>query len=84
MIGSIDPVLYPPPFYYSNEIGKERLDQLIKGASSVRMNCIPALETQPSAELLTEAAMIRKEQNLNEPMFRTLLRLRRERAAEQR
>ncbi len=84
MICIDDPVLFPPLFYYSNEIGKEKLDQLIKEASITRINCIPALETQPSAELLMEAARIRKEQNLKEPMFRTLLRLRREGAAEQR
>jgi radical SAM superfamily enzyme YgiQ (UPF0313 family) len=71
-------LLYPPVFYFSNGISRNRLVQLIREASSERLNCIYSAETRPPVEMLQEAHKIRTEQQLNEPMFRTLLRIRKE------
>ena len=59
-------LFYPPVYYYSGEIGKEKLDQLISEASKIRINCIPALETQPPPGLLREAGRMQIEKNLKE------------------
>ena len=69
-------VFQPPAYYYSNRISKEYLDKLIRDASSIRHNCIHAMETAPSLEMIAEAIEMRKKNQLNEPMFRTLLRVR--------
>ena len=71
-------LLYPPVFYFSTGISRDRLVQLIHEASSVRLNCIYSSETRPPLEMLEEAHQLRAEQKLNEPMFRTLLRIRKE------
>jgi len=69
-------VFRPPVYYYSANIAKNRLDQLIRQAALLRHNCIPALETAPLPEMVAEAVEIRKIHQLEEPMFRTLLRIR--------
>jgi len=71
-------LMYPPLFYFSKEIPKDRLEQLIDEISSEQVNCVYSSDTRPSKEMLMETNKIRKEQNLNEPVFRTLLRVRRE------
>jgi radical SAM superfamily enzyme YgiQ (UPF0313 family) len=71
-------LLYPPVFYFSNGITRDSLVQLIHEASSDRLNCIYSAETRPPLEMLQEAHKRRVEQKLNEPMFRTLLRIRKE------
>jgi len=71
-------LLNPPVFYYSNEISRDRLVHLIHEASYSRVNCIYSAETRPPAGMLAEAHKRRDEQKLNEPMFRTLLRIRKE------
>jgi len=78
LIKNTESELYPPLFYYSAHLGKEKLNSLLKEASLRMINCIPALETQPPAEMLREAINMRKESNLTEPMFRTLLRVRKQ------
>lgn len=79
--GKIKPgqsVFYPPVFYYSPTMEKSRIDSLIKEASKTRPNCIPAIETSPPPEMMKEAMELRVSNNLTEPMFRTLLRIRTE------
>ncbi|MCX6249007.1 MAG: radical SAM protein [Bacteroidetes bacterium] len=71
-------LLYPPVFYFSDGISRERLSVLIKEASSERMNCIYSTETRPPAEMMLEAHKLRAEKQIREPMFRTLLRIRKE------
>lgn len=66
----------PPVYYFSDRISRERMDRLILDASRTRHNCIPAAETAPPSGMLAEAIDMRRKQNLDEPMFRTLLRLR--------
>jgi len=69
-------VFHPPVYYYSQRINKADLDRLIKKATLTRHNCIPAMETAPPPEMISEALENRKLQELDEPMFRTLLRIR--------
>jgi radical SAM superfamily enzyme YgiQ (UPF0313 family) len=70
-----DPLLIPK-FYISNSIGKERITQILSDAVKTRTNCIPAEESSPPEEMLKKAWRIRTENNLTEPMFRTLMHLR--------
>ncbi len=63
-------------FYISRELGRDRLFGLIADAAKQRPNCVPVMETEPPPEMMQEAMALRKRSNLNEPMFRTLLRLR--------
>jgi len=69
-------VFQPPYYYYSALVGKENLDELIRTASAARVNCIHAMETAPTAEMINLAMQLREKQQLKEPMFRTLLRIR--------
>jgi radical SAM superfamily enzyme YgiQ (UPF0313 family) len=78
VIRSGQSLLYPQVFYYSKEISSDRLVQMIRDASSVRHNCIHSAETKPSPEMMEKAQKLRAENNTNEPMFRTLLRIRKE------
>ena len=68
--------LLEPSFYISGALGKKKINRIISEAVKHRSNWIPAEESTPSNEMLTEAMRIRREQNLTEPMFRTLIRLR--------
>lgn len=72
-----DPLLIPR-FYFSNALGKEKVIRILNDAAASRYNCIPAEKSTPSDEMLEEAMRIRREKGLTEPMFRTLIRLRRE------
>ncbi len=77
VIGASD-MLSAPVFYVSKGVGGPgRLMDMILEACSSRPNCVPAWETAASPEMLKEAAGIRQKEGLSEPMFRTLLRLRR-------
>ena len=70
-------ILQPPLFYFSDKCGQEEISQLILEAVKTRSNCLPSYETTPSPEMIKEAIALRKEKELTEPMFRTLLRIRR-------
>lgn len=66
-------------FYVSPALGRERLLEIVGREIATRPNCVRSSESTPPPEMLREAARIRREQGLTEPLFRTLLRLRRER-----
>jgi len=70
-----EPVFQPPAYYFSDKITKNRLEQLMHEASLVFPNCIPALQSSPPPGMITDAMAIRQRLNLNEPMFRTLLKI---------
>lgn len=72
-----DPLL-KPRFYVSGELGIEKIERIISDAVLSRSNWIPAEESSPTEEMLKEALRIRTEERLTEPMFRTLIRVRRE------
>lgn len=70
-------VLNPSVYYFSDALGKAKLNQMITQTASEHPNCIPALETTPPPELLREAIEYRRLREIEEPMFRTMLRIRR-------
>ncbi|MHB8836942.1 MAG: B12-binding domain-containing radical SAM protein [Candidatus Methylomirabilia bacterium] len=65
-------------FYVSPELGRDRLLEIVGRETAARANCVRSSESTPPPALLQEAVRIRREQGLTEPMFRTLLRLRRQ------
>lgn len=68
-------ILYPQ-FYINRKLGKRRLQDILTQLISGRPNCLFASESTPDEEMLNKAIKKRTEEKLNEPMFRTLLRLR--------
>ena len=68
-----------PVFYVSKHLGKDRLREIVQSECSKRPNCVPAMESTPAPEMLRRAGEMRQKFCLDEPMFRTLLRVRRER-----
>ncbi|MCX6281299.1 MAG: radical SAM protein [Bacteroidetes bacterium] len=73
-----DNLLYPFVFYFSPESPRPQLREWILEACSKRHHCLPSSDTTPPPEMLREAVALRNQQGLREPMFRTLLRLRKE------
>jgi radical SAM superfamily enzyme YgiQ (UPF0313 family) len=67
--------LLEPVYYVSPDIGRETLSSLLRREIAKRPNVVHALNSAPRPEMLAEAMAIRKTQELEEPMFRTLLRL---------
>ncbi len=67
--------LLRPVYYISPKLGKERLQAIICDKSKTIPNCIRGSESKVSPEIMQKALELRKEQSLDEPMFRTLLRL---------
>ncbi len=78
MITAGESLFRPSKFYFSPLIGRERLNECLTAAAAVRLNCIPAAMTQPPPAMIREAVARREQEGLTEPMFRTLLRIRRE------
>lgn len=70
--------LLQPRFFVSPELEPRRLLTWVEEQCARRPNCLPAWETRPSPELMERALTLRAEQGLDEPMFRTLIRLQRE------
>ena len=76
IISATDNLLNPSVFYFSKAAPRLELKEWILDACKDRLHCLPAYETTPPAEMMREAVAVRKAQNLAEPMFRTLLRIR--------
>lgn len=70
--------LLSPVFYVSPVLGEDGLEEMISHMISSRPNCIRISETKPPPELMEAAMRERAQKNLDEPMFRTLLRLKRQ------
>jgi radical SAM superfamily enzyme YgiQ (UPF0313 family) len=64
-----------PVFYVSPTIGRENLSRLLSQEIVKRKNVVHAHDCAPSPAMLQEAMALRAAQGLQEPMFRTLLRL---------
>ncbi len=75
---SADDSLLEPRYYVSPELGEAHLNELLRRAVSTRPNCVRAAESTPDEALLRAAVKRRAERGTDEPMFRTLLALRRE------
>lgn len=69
--------LLHPRFYVSPVLGYPRIRETLEEAAAVRPHCLPPGENRPSPEMLQQALAMRQDQGLTEPMFRTLLRIRR-------
>lgn len=65
-------------FYVSPGLGREKLLEIVSSEIATRPNCVRSSESTPPPAMLREAVRLRKEQGLPEPLFRTLLRLRRQ------
>ncbi len=63
-------------YYFSDKISRNRLNELIKEASLLRHNCLSSAETKPSPAMMAEANTLRKNSEVQEPVFRTLLKIR--------
>jgi anaerobic magnesium-protoporphyrin IX monomethyl ester cyclase len=70
--------LLNPVYYVSPELGMEKLNNLINEAASKRHFCVPSNESAPPKEMMMKALEIQSNISVKEPMFRTLLRLRKE------
>jgi radical SAM superfamily enzyme YgiQ (UPF0313 family) len=70
-------LLNPSPYYFSDMTPRTKLNELLRKASETRPNCILGAESTPPPEMLEEAVRYRQETGVDEPMFRTLLRIRR-------
>jgi len=71
--------LLRPTFYVSPALGREALEAAVAEEIAQRPNCVPAAESTPDPEMIREALRLRAELDLKEPMFRSLLRVRRRR-----
>lgn len=71
--------LLRPKFYVSPELGRQRCTELIEEACRQRPNCVPAWEAEPDEQMLRQAFELRAHDATAEPMFRTFIRLRRQR-----
>jgi radical SAM superfamily enzyme YgiQ (UPF0313 family) len=67
----------PSPYYFSQDTPKPLLNRLIDTIAREFPNCLPALESSPPPEMLAAAIRLRAAHDLREPMFRTLMRIRR-------
>jgi radical SAM superfamily enzyme YgiQ (UPF0313 family) len=77
-----DDALLEPKFYFAPSLGEKGIRQVLSDAVKTRANCIPAEESSPTEEMLCEALKLREVNGLSEPMFRTLLRLKKKNLAE--
>jgi anaerobic magnesium-protoporphyrin IX monomethyl ester cyclase len=73
---SRDNNLLEPVFYISPELGIDKLAGMIKEAAEKRHFCVPSYESTPPREMLIQAMDLQSKMTVKEPMFRTLLRLR--------
>ena len=71
-----DEDLIYPKFYISKNLNLEKLNDIIKEKTLTRLNCITAEESTPPKEMIEAAIKLRAKLSLEEPMFRTLLKLR--------
>ncbi len=75
-IAASDLLLHPPFFYFSKDSPQAELKSWIDAACLERLNCLPGAISNPPQEMLREAVALRQSEGINEPMFRTLLRIR--------
>jgi radical SAM superfamily enzyme YgiQ (UPF0313 family) len=80
LAGMVDPDddLLRPRFYIAPALDAGRCIELVEAACAVRANCVPAWETAPSPEMVRRALAIRDRLGPDVPMFRALIRVRRE------
>lgn len=71
--------LITPHFYVSPSLGREKLKKHVKNFVASHYNCLRSVDSTPSKEMIKKAKEIRQRDDLSgEPMFRTLLRIKKE------
>ncbi len=75
IISADDELLYPK-YYFSPELNMEAYNQALNSFAKENLNFVPSSESKPSPEMMAEARKRRAEHLLQEPMFKTLLRIR--------
>lgn len=78
-IVSEDDDLFEPRYYVSPALGRARGRDLVEEACAARPNCVPAWESTADEAMMRQALALRARLGADEPMFRTLLRVRRDR-----
>ncbi|NQV01664.1 MAG: radical SAM protein [Bacteroidia bacterium] len=78
IISEGESLFHPSAYYFSAHTPKKKLDKMLIEIRDAFHNCMPAAESSPSPELIQKALNMRKEKGLTEPMFRTLLRIRKD------
>lgn len=72
-----DDSLLLPRFYVSPSLGTHALKERVLEFTKRHHNCLRSVESAPTPEMISQAMKYRKENNLEqEPMFRSLLRIR--------
>lgn len=74
VISETDSVI-EPMFYVDPDLGKEKLTRILEREIAKRNNVMNSIDTEPSPELMQSVLKYRKEKGVDEPMFRTLLRV---------
>lgn len=64
-----------PMFYVDPKLGQGKLTSILEREISKRNNVLNSINTTPSPELMQAAIQYRMEKKVQEPMFRTLLRV---------
>lgn len=70
--------LLQPVFYQPSGISLEEIKQWVREISLKQYNCILSSETTPSEEMMKRARQMQLQMKYPEPMYRTLLRIRKE------
>ncbi len=72
-----DASLLEPRFYFSPALGRAGLAQCVEQAIADRPNCVRSVDSSPPPAMMKAAIQLRTAEEVDEPMFRTLLRLKR-------
>jgi len=75
VISAEDELLYPK-YYFSPDLDQQEYHRALNAFARENLNFVPAAESKPPPEMMAEAMKRRAEQQLTEPMFKTLLRIR--------
>ncbi|MFH0864650.1 MAG: radical SAM protein [Bacteroidota bacterium] len=78
IITHVSESLLIPRFYLTTELAKDEMEQIFMEKLKTRPNCIPGSESKPDAAMLKQAFILRETLKTDEPMFRTLLRIRKQ------
>lgn len=70
--------LLRPVFYFSAQTPHAFLKEYIISKCATRSNCVPSFASAPSPGMMQMAMKLRNDEHLSEPMFRTLLRIKRQ------
>jgi radical SAM superfamily enzyme YgiQ (UPF0313 family) len=64
-----------PMYYVDPKLGRDKLNEILEREIAKRPNVMNSINTAPSKELMQAAIRYRQQNQVEEPMFRTLLRV---------